>query len=181
MSSSNLVHVSFDLETLGTDPDSLILSIGAVAFTENELLSATEYYPTIESQQTYGARASHRTLNWWLQQSAEARMALIQDERSAVSDELLALTDHLASFGPDINVWGNSANFDLAILNFHLGRNGIDTPWKFWNERCLREAKRHYPEVEVVKSEQPHEALADALAQAQTIQRILKAQRGRQA
>lgn len=179
MSSDGTIHVSFDLETLGTEPDSLVLSIGAVVFTEDEVLSATAYYPTIESQQVYGARASHSTFLWWLQQSPEARMALVQDERAPILDELTLLTCHLASFGTDIQVWGNGSSFDIAILNYHLGKNGVERPWSFWNERCLREAKRHYPDVAAVRSEQPHEALADAMAQAQYIQRILKAQHGR--
>lgn len=172
------VHISIDLETLGTDPDSLVLSIGAVVFNEDEILEAMSFYPTIESQQAYGARINHDTFLWWLKQSAEARMALVQDERFPMEEELAAFAERLSHYGHDISPWGNGSSFDIAILNYHLGKNGVEKPWKFWNERCMREAVKHHPQVTRVKSEQPHEALADAMAQAKTIQAILKAQSG---
>ena len=67
-------RIMVDLETLGTAPGSVILSIGAVRFdVEKGLLD--EFYVNIdvESSQRLGLTIDGDTVMWWLKQSDAAR------------------------------------------------------------------------------------------------------------
>ena len=78
-------HCMIDLETLGTQPGSIILSIGAVLFdptkAPHECLGEEFYYvigkPTCLAA---GLTFSQDTLDWWKKQSPEARKVLTQSE-----------------------------------------------------------------------------------------------------
>jgi len=100
-----LKHVMIDIETLGTRPGDIILSIGAVKFDANGL--GEEFYVTInpESSKAIGLRAQKSTLEWWDKQSPEAKAAAFKGEFS-IEAALLKLTMWMPP--KDVSrVWGN--------------------------------------------------------------------------
>lgn len=154
-----------DLETLGTRPGDIILSIGAVKFDVEKGLGE-EFYLTIdaESCKAVGQRAQKSTLEWWAKQSPEAREAAFKGEFSLN----IALTKFSMWMPPldEAVVWGNGANFDNALLAAAYRAMKMDTPWKFWNDRCYRTISAMFLRTRVERVGTHHNALDDAKTQA---------------
>ena len=66
-------NVMVDIETLGTSSNSVILSIGAVEFDNENLGAEFEVYIDPESCTDHGLVIDAPTVMWWLGQSNEAR------------------------------------------------------------------------------------------------------------
>ena len=135
-----------DLETLGTQPGSIILSIGAVIFDPTlppDNCITDEFSCVIDLQSCIEANltASASTIKWWSTQSLEARKVLIKAS-DAESKTNLTLTNALialANFMPsDAIVWSNGANFDQPLLDVAYNHVDKQVPWKYYNSRCYR-------------------------------------------
>lgn len=168
--------IMIDHETLGTSPDSAIISIGAVRFNlDSNEIDDTAFYASIsvDSNLAAGRKIDESTLLWWMKQSPEAQKVFHEPKMSLEA----ALTEFLDWFGPtdkDVRVWSNGADFDIPQLVNAMMYFGWEQPWKFYNNRCFRTfkslpmAKRAKKPLAVVK----HNALSDAIAQAQHAQAI---------
>lgn len=174
--SSPMNDIMIDLETLGTKADAAILSIGAVRFNETEMDDAGFYRViTIESNQAEHRTINGDTLRWWIGQTDKARAVFDDPNRVDLGT---ALDDLRAWIGPkwgDVRVYGNGSDFDIAMLAHAYGNQG--TPWKFYNVRCYRTIKELPRAKAVLKpfNAGAHNALFDAITQAQHLQAIWKA------
>lgn len=170
--------VMIDCETLGTIANSIILSIGAVKFSLNsDYIDDDAFYASvsIDSNLHAGRQLSESTLLWWLDQSKEAQ-AVFREPKQALDAALDSLT---AWFGTDDKqtVWSNGADFDLPMLTHAYAGYGWETPWKFWNSRCVR-TYRSLPAAQgMPKLGNDHNALRDAINQAKYVQAIQKSMR----
>ena len=71
-------HAMIDIETLGTEPDCVVLSVGAVKFdpyTSTEPHAKTLWRPEIDAQTEVDRSVLDSTLEWWAKQPQH-----IQDE-----------------------------------------------------------------------------------------------------
>jgi hypothetical protein len=72
-------HLMLDLETLSTEPNAAIVSIGACAFDmldkEEDIEHTFLRRVSIESNFEHGRHISADTLMWWFKQSPEAQQA----------------------------------------------------------------------------------------------------------
>lgn len=168
--------IMIDLETLGTRADAVILSIGAVKFDPgSERIDADAFYASIsiDSNTDAGRHISESTLLWWFQQSAEARKVFAEPKvvLGAALDDLATWIDH-----PDYQVWSNGADFDIPMLAHAYSTHGLNVPWKFYNTNCYRTFKKLPFAKNAVKVVNPtkHNALADAINQAQQLQEFYK-------
>lgn len=141
-----------DVETLGTAADSVIMSIGAVRFDlDSDKMDDAGFYRSIsiESNLDYKRRVQEDTLIWWLGQSPAAQ-AVFHEPKETLQTALCEFSDWLGH----------------QII--------VDVPWKFWNSRCARTYK-NLPQarnVSVPRIGTHHNALADAIYQAQLMQAI---------
>lgn len=175
-------HVMIDLETLGTQPGSVILSIGAVLFDPNapvEECLGKEFYCVVSTGSCKEANLeiNQDTLDWWDKQSAEARTVIDQ----AAAEGAFTLThalEELAKFIPaGALVWSNGANFDQPLLDVAYNRVSVNLPWKYYNSRCYRTIKALCSR-DVAKALEPatvcaHNALEDAKWQALHMAKIV--------
>lgn len=178
------LHVSIDLESLSTSPAAVILSIGAVAFCEDTGRSA--HFVTVVSINSQSDRqVDASTLQWWEQQSPEARLILdLANEPDAptLTQALDMFTDWIGSFGNeyDVHVWGNGSDFDVAMLSHAFKQRSPFVPWHFKKARDMRtlyditarfalDIKAYIPSVGVA-----HNALDDAQYQANIIHESLR-------
>jgi hypothetical protein len=155
-----------DLETLGTRPGSIIISIGATKFDERGTYG-TPFYMRIDMQSCVdaGLLIDVDTIKWWMKQSDEAR-AEFQKESFDLTTALENFTFWADYPGAVIELWGNGANFDNALLKAAYDKVGLTAPWKFWNDRCYRTLKSMYPHIKMPKREGTHHnALDDAISQ----------------
>ncbi len=156
-----------DLETLGTKPDSAILSIGAVTFDKNGI--GEEFYVNVDLDSQLNKFNDRKidpdTFYWWAKQSSEAGKAL-ESDRKQIGDAL-SMFDFWLFQNTDqekVKVWGNGSDFDNVMLTHAFGCQ----KWKFWNNRCFRTFLA-LTNAERVKPLTAHNALDDAKAQAQTL------------
>lgn len=173
-------HVMIDLETLGTQPGSTILSIGAVLFDPSLPVSeciGKEFYCVVsrESSLRYGMTISQDTLDWWEKQSPEARSVL--DAASTGGEDMSVALANLARFIPSgAKVWSNGANFDQPLLDVAYDRVGQQIPWRYYNSRCYRTILSLFPEEKSVRPETvcAHNALEDARWQTKHMVNVAK-------
>lgn len=161
-----------DLETLGTAPGCVVLSIGAVFFDPLVGLGP-ELYGVLSTQscKDNGLKVDVNTQQWWSKQSDEAQQVL----RDAEAPEAAPLVDGLQAFtkwvketrSADVFVWGNGSDFDQPIITAAYNAIGMNPPWRFWNNRCFRTLKALYPQVPApARIGTYHNALDDAKTQA---------------
>lgn len=164
--------VMIDLETLGTVANATIMSIGAVKFDLNsEYIDDEGFYASvsIDSNMLAGRSINEQTILWWMGQSPEAQAVFHEPKQT-----LEVALDTLAQwFGSDRQtVWSNGADFDLPMLAHAYAGFGWETPWKFFNSRCVR-TYRSLPAAErLPKLGNDHNALRDAINQARLVQQI---------
>jgi len=137
-----------DLETLGTDPDCVILSAGIVPFEKEKKvvheLRAMYMVFDIQAQLNAGRTVTASTLQWWMKQGDSAKEVFKLSEDS--THQLGELFSDLGNvFGSNDLVWGNGSIFDIAIMEHAYRQLDWTPPWKFWNIRDTRTLWEMYP------------------------------------
>lgn len=171
-----MAAIMIDIETLGTSKDSVILSIGAVQFSDNGI--EKQFYVQIdpESCTDWGLRIDARTVMWWMDQNDTARRALTSTRGEPLD---VALDKLIAAFDwKDVVVWSNGIDFDFTILESAMAVTGRIVPWPYWSKMDYRTIKNIVPRdvYKACKEDAPvaHNALADAMAQAATLVQLQK-------
>ena len=164
-------HLMFDIETLSTKPDAIVLSIGAVLFNKHCITDTFYVNLSMKEQLGNGRSITESTFYWWMQQAQEASAAVttnVQCVGTGLMHLMEWLTDQVDM--ETLKVWGNGATFDNVIMRHLLESNGYTEQmlWKFWNDRCFRTYVAEN-KIEKVHPDVAHHALADARAQAMTL------------
>jgi len=178
---SQFREVMIDLETLGTRPGSVILSIGAVEFHTLHGLGR-EFYAVLNVADSVlaGLSTDPKTIQWWENQSPEARQVLVEAHNAALSFPVRAVCSQFAAWLPGDSpsarrLWGNGANFDNVLLDALYDSVGQSRPVIYRNNLCFRTLKALVPLPEVFDPPAtPHHALEDAKAQARHAVRLLR-------
>jgi len=161
-------HVMIDLETMGTTPNSAIVSIGAVIFDPRFNKVTKETFYKRLAWKTQGRYLCPDTKKWWSQQSPETKKGL--RGKVQLEDALEALSDFLPQ---DCKVWGNGAGFDIVMLEDAYRECLIDIPWKFWNVLDCRTVKAIFESKRGGLNDNftgvAHNALDDAIHQAKWV------------
>lgn len=168
-------HVMLDLETLGTKPSSLMLTLGAVRFNP----WGDDSGSTLESMDTFYRRVSvdsfegldhtidDDTLAWWGRQTEEVREeAFAEADRHDVRDVLRDF--HRWCKGVDA-VWANGSGFDLNIIEHFCRELKRGWPWNYWQARDARTLYSLVPDLERPKVA-AHHALWDCWSQVVGVQ-----------
>lgn len=167
-----------DIETLGTVPGSIILSIGAVVFDREQDSLGIRFFERISvaDQLLHGMTYSQSTIDFWRSQPCEAKDISFTSYRSGD----VPLTHALEKFSEFYTVskaetiWANGTDFDLGMLKVAYDRVGLTPPWKYNAARDLRTAMQLLGiDNDWVRPKIPHCPLSDSEAQAMTILRML--------
>ena len=161
-------HVMVDLETMGTVPGCVVLSIGAVYFDENGL--GDEFYTVISRRhsQELGLHESEDTKAWWARQSPAARKVIEDAEADGqlTVNGALELFHNFLKRDTNVKLWGNGADFDNPLLAVLYHKAEMKQTWIAWNGRCYRTLKNIAPGPKLVRQGTYHNALDDAKSQA---------------
>jgi hypothetical protein len=179
-----------DIETMGTGPDAAILTIGAVMFdpraedTEETLRpESTLFGPiTFKSNAEEGRAFDPDTIAWWMTQSKEAQLALVEGKQINLRGALEQFRQWIAGAKPaPTRVWGNDPDFDCVILIHAFKRAGLMWPFKFWESRSVRTIKElAYPpgglrgDFPAIGVGTAHNAQDDTIRQALAVQHAYK-------
>jgi DNA polymerase III epsilon subunit-like protein len=172
-------HLMVDIETLSHQPDAAIIAIGAVTFTEDEILSQFEMQ--IDPVWTHGHR-SVSTMEWWNKQDEQVRSRMFRGKQ--LPGDVCRRFSNFIELNQPKYVWANAPTFDLVILRNYFRECRLEFPISFRMERCFRTLKAMADEVFDGTLPYPsnsfgkHDALSDAMYQANTTQIILKVIRG---
>lgn len=172
--------VMLDLETMGTGPRAVILSLGACFFDKEEVGDQIYLVLDREEQIAKGREVDASTMSWWAEQSVEARK-VFDEPQTPVEHALNAFSQFVELFATDpkdVRVWGNGSDFDNIILGTLYDLWGIKKPWSYRNNRCYRTLKNiaiPYDSHDLPQCEGTyHNALDDAIYQAAMAGRYLK-------
>ncbi len=169
-----MTDIMIDLETLSTQPDAFILSIGACQFDLTTGQIGDLMHRRVDLTETpVSGHIDPETVKWWLRQPKAAQDELLAGDTVSLENALLELSDFCRNAK---TLWSNGASFDLVILRIAYERHGIHTPWQYWQERDTRTivdiAHRltgiHANKVTPYVGTQ-HDALADAIHQAKYV------------
>ena len=179
------IALMVDLETLSSQVDAVIVSIGAVVFD-------TEQEDTVEKLAWHGlnrrvqiklAQQPNRhidpeTVVWWVNQSQGARDEAFSDKAQYPLRDVLGELSMLYSNSGCVEVWSHGSSFDLPILQHAYEQLGMKAAWKYRGWRDTRTLLSLVPE-ELHDSLWPanpgkHQPLLDAATQAVMVQRALR-------
>lgn len=168
--------VMVDIETLGTAPGSVVVSIGAVRFGDDGL--GAEFYRVVDVLDSLlaGLRVDEATVGWWRTQPPGAKAAL------SAKDARRTLAEALYDFGRFLDgsdaarVWAKGPDFDLVLLQAAHVAVGVLLPWKYRNARDVRTILALSSEGHQVKRVgDEHHALTDARYQAEQVRAVYRA------
>lgn len=161
-------HVMLDIETLGIDSNSYVLSIGAAEFDATGV--GAEFYQAVkEAKQVskWKRVINPDTIKWWATQNAEAKKVFTDPKAVMLDTALTNFARWMSEAGRKL-VWGNGPHFDNVILANAYAAVGDQTPWGFRDNRDYRTLK------DAAKAEETgamkgfaHNALDDARYQAE--------------
>lgn len=181
-----ITDIMVDTEFLSLTYDSHILSIGVVGWDidqEFKVEDSLHMFPSMESQTTFGAKVDQGTFQWWLGQSDEARKAIIEGQRvskTSIQTCLLKLSIFFAIRKSTLQrVWSHGSVCDLPLLKHWCDKVDMRTPWHYQaprDTRTLFDTVGFTPKRDYTKSV-AHDALADAVAQAQQVHEAWKLRR----
>lgn len=175
----NRNHIVLDLETLGTNRNAPILSVGMVIISDMEIKARCyAVLDVVEQEQLFGRKADAATEKWWREQlkTTEGKIAWNSSTENpkSVQGGLGSIPRILSSLG-DFNIWGNSNTFDNEILRSLMEAANLPT-WSFRKDRDFRTLKELYkekvpePEFQGIR----HVAVDDAMHEARWLIQILK-------
>ena len=180
------MEIMLDLETLGTTPGSVVMSIGAAAFDLYKGFQGRTFHAHVELQPQLdmGMTVSGSTIGWWLGQSDMARFGQTNAKRVT---PLVALAEfglwlRATRTSETEGIWAHGLNFDLPIIEalyFRLAAAGntVVPPWSY---RAGRDTRTLFglanKKMGDFGTDNPvaHDALQDAIYQAQETSECFK-------
>ncbi|WP_238796846.1 3'-5' exonuclease [Acinetobacter pittii] len=157
-------RLMLDYETLDVAECPVILSMGAVVFNEHGIIDQISAKIDQESCLKIGCTISQSTLDWWDQQTPEARKMAFGG--TTPIDEAMLMIISLYKKHWCSEIWSRGAIADIRWTNNILDKLGFQKPWKFWEEMCFRTFIKYSPEVKFTPIGEKHNALIDAINQA---------------
>jgi len=158
-------HTMVDLETMGNGPTSAVVQIGGVKFDPmtGTLGEKFTYNVSLPLEIDMGFDVDGSTIEWWMQQEHKTWMG--QEFTPEIAWSKLALFLKGSSY-----VWSHST-FDAPIIFYHFKKLKIGMPVKYtaWLDlRTLSQmTKGVYSIPKSVRPDDAHDALADAVYQAE--------------
>lgn len=136
------VDIMVDIETLGTEVDSTIFQISAVAFDieSGDKIGEFDGLADISKNEDYEMDVSGKTLKWWLNTDVELFKRLINSGEKS-SDEILTdfhkWLEGYSQIG-ELYLWGNGIMFDNRMIKEKMEGLGLEYPVHFRNDRDVR-------------------------------------------
>jgi len=169
-----MIHAMIDLETLSTNPNAVILTVGGVKFDPDTTMQPFDdlyFRVDVDSQTSMGRHVMQDTLDWWSKQPKEiSEEALSDKDRIGLDDMVRAINKWCV--GVDV-FWCQGPLFDYAILQNIYTQLGHPQPWQYWQIRDSRTLFSLVPR-DNEKREGHHNALQDCIYQAKKVQKVYR-------
>ena len=170
-----MIHGMIDLETLSTNPNATILTVGGVKFDPYTMAEPSQgmyFRVDVNSQTEMGRDVMQETVNWWSKQPKEISDEAFSDDNRASLDDMIKKINKF-SVGVDV-FWCQGPLFDYAILQDIYKQLGYPVPWQYWQIRDSRTLFSLVPKDPDEERTGLHNALEDCYFQAKKVQRVYK-------
>ena len=170
-----MIHAMIDLETLSTNREATILTVGGVKLDPYNSVEPSQgmyFRVDVDSQTKIGREVMQETLDWWSTQPAEIRDEALGDNDRISLDEMVK-TINKWSVGVDV-FWCQGPLFDYAILQNIYKQLGHPVPWQYWQVRDSRTLFSLVPRDPNEKRTGMHNALEDCYFQAKKVQKVYR-------
>lgn len=168
-------NIMIDIETLGTDPGSVILSVGAVSFTwAGGYKEYSTFYQLADPDQH--RRVGLDTIRWWIGKDPAELSRLLGSETCRPLGRVLQKLSEWLPDREDYKIWANGPTFDISILENAYVQYGMKVHWPYYAVCDYRTIRNLFDPENLCYSgenENPHNALSDARYQAQRLAAIL--------
>ncbi|WP_455363548.1 3'-5' exonuclease [[Eubacterium] cellulosolvens] len=168
-----MTAVMTDIETLSSQPDGAIISIGLCLFDDKHVIDSQEIL--IDVKLTPGHR-DPKTIDWWNQQEPEVfRHAMSGNCAPWLACDLF--TDICAHWNA-AQLWANPPTFDIMMLRRLFETYDRKFPFHYTAERDFRTLRKMADSLginyqEPYQERVAHDAREDAVCQARALQIIL--------
>lgn len=160
-----------DLETLATNPNSVVLTFGAIKFdpfdASKEMSDGLYMRIDVDEQIKLGRSVDPGTVEWWGTQSEEVREEAL-GEHDRVGLETFTQTLNRFLVGTN-RIWAQGPVFDIVIIENLYRQLGKPCPWLYYNIRDSRTLLKALGDSRKGGA-LLHNALADAVSQAEAVQ-----------
>ena len=161
-------NIMVDIETMGTEFDSAIVSIAAVKFDDTKVNQEFNQSVSLVSSMDVGLSVSAETILWWIKQKNT-----ISDSFSYSKNNIVDVLNNFNDFiGWRPCIWGNGSDFDNVILDNAFKCCGIKKGWTYKGNRCYRTMSKLFPNIEYTPPKESHVAIYDAISQAEHLIKI---------
>ena len=165
------MDIMLDIETLATSPDAVVLTFGAIKFDpfnpSIQMSDGIYFRINVDEQIDLGRRVDEGTVAWWGTQSAEVREeALGETDRVSLEDFTKALNKFVVGA---TRIWAQGPVFDIVILENLYRQIGKPAPWQYYSIRDSRTLLKALGD-DRKGGTLLHNALADAVSQAEAVQ-----------
>ena len=170
-----MIHAMIDLETLSTNPNAVILTVGGVKFdptTQMKPYSEMYFRVDVDSQTKMGRDVMQDTVNWWSKQPKQISDEAFSDHNRTSLDEMIKSINKF-SVGVDV-FWCQGPLFDYAILQDIYKQLGNPVPWQYWQIRDSRTLFSLVQRDLNEKRQDLHNALEDCRFQAKKVQKVYR-------
>lgn len=171
-------NITFDLETLGKKTDAAIVQLGAVKFTdEGKILSKFQVSIDMNSFEDMDFSICYSTIEWWLQQSQEARESVFEaNDKECINQALVEFSEWCRDNNVQDCMFWSHKDFDPAKLEHAYDVVGSLYPLKdYFRQMDIRTLTHVCGLCDDVKYQGVHHnALSDCLYQAEYISIRLK-------
>lgn len=166
-----------DIETLSSQSDAAVVSIGLVGFDDTDILFRQSF--AILTEDWHG-HIDPRTVKWWMEQGADAQAFSFRNPEPRMAVQAALLVQEFALNYCQQECWANGPQFDLVVLrNWWRRTMGADTfPVRY---RAYRDCRTLWRSVEdrvqvdlsegIQVSGVAHDPLYDAEWQARKVQK----------
>jgi hypothetical protein len=136
------IDIMTDIETLGTDADSTIFQVSAIAFDiiTGEQISEFNQIADISKNENE-IKSTGSTLQWWLKTNKKLFSDLLNGGEHSSEDVLRNFHDWIGQFDSEENsiyLWGNGILFDNKMIKHQMESIGLVYPISYKNDRDVR-------------------------------------------
>lgn len=168
--------VMLDIETLDTNPNCVVLTLGAVKFNpfSNEIDPNECLYIKLDVDQqiAMGRNVNDGTIGWWSTQPKEVyEDAMAEEGRTDLQSFCKQLNKFVANAE---RIWAQGPVFDIVILENLYKQLGNPVPWPYYSIRDSRTLLKALGDNREPGRNQAHNALADCIYQVQAVQAAIK-------
>lgn len=140
-------HIMLDIETMGSQSNSAIVSIGAVKFDLRTGNMGESFYELVDLQSCLdvGLQVNGGTIKCWFQKNEAARNEIsLNENKLEISNALCKFSEFCSK---DHTIWANSPRFDCGIMQDAYNMTSLEIPWDFRKERDVRTLVSFNPEI----------------------------------